>query len=238
MLLTRSVVPTGQRHVESRRLCVAGSHVALAAAGLVVVATIALGVLTPLYTDEVGYNLMLSRVFAEGRHMVGLLPQCRSAYVLGVPWTWLPGAAIYAALFHGTGLLAVKVAGIVMALLWLGLGTFLVRLGTREGTYRRFATAVFVCAHGFGQLPMIMTMGRSEGVLLVCLALYLWLALRSLRRARMRPRTAALSLGLFAIVTSVFFFSHSKAIFYAPLALAAAVMAFPRRAQLARIAAV
>ncbi len=192
-------------------------------------AALAVGMYTPLYTDEVGSKVQLSRVFAEGGRMVWLLPQCKSAFVQGVPFTWYPGAALYALLLGHAGLFGIKLAGVGAAVLWLAVGYALLSPFGGDRATRAARFGVFVAAHGFGVAPLLLVMSRAEGVLLSCLAIYTALAVRGAFESRRSTAGRAGIVAAFVLVTSVFYFSHSKALLYTPFVLLAAALTFPRK---------
>lgn len=190
-------------------------------------ALLALSLLAPLYTDEVGYKMQVVRILDEGARMVSLLPQCAGGHVLPVPASWWPAVLLHAALFRPLGLLGLKLSGLVLAVAWFALAWKV--LGTfGEGPRRARAFAVFLAAHLFGLVPFAFTMARAEGMLLVCVLVFVGFAVAGWFRRCTTTRGRALAFGAFTLAVSVFFFSHSKTVLFAPVVLLAAALSFPR----------
>jgi hypothetical protein len=190
-------------------------------------ALLGLSVLTPLYTDEVGYKAQVVRILDDGAKMVSVLPQCAGSHVLPVPLSWWPAALVYAALFRPLGLLGLKISGVVLVVLWFALAWKL--LGTfGRGPGRRRAFAVFAAAHLFGVVPLTLVMARAEGMLLLCLLVFVSFAVGGGFRKRATTPGRALAFGGFALTVSVFFFGHPKTVLFAPVVLACTALTFPR----------
>jgi hypothetical protein len=190
-------------------------------------ALLGLSLLTPLYTDEVGYKAQVVRILDDGAKMVSVLPQCAGSHVLPVPASWWPAALVHAALFRPLGLLGLKVSGALLVVLWFALAWKL--LGTfGRGPRRRRAFAVFAAAHLLGVVPFTLVMARAEGMLLLCLLVFMGFAVGDWFGRRATTRGRALAFAGFALTVSVFFFSHSKTVLFAPVVLACTALAFPR----------
>lgn len=211
--------------------------------GLAVVAsfatTLLLSIAAPLYTDEVGFKAQVTRVFEDGNAMVSLLPQCAKGHVLPVPLAWYPGVVVSTLLFRPLGLLGLKLSGVALVVAWFALAWVLLgEFGTGRQRTRRFG--LFVAAHAFGVVPFTLVMARAEGTLLVCLLVYAGFALAGWFTKRASRGFRAGMFALFAVVTSLFFFSHSKTVLWAPVVVVATVLGFRKvhRAWLAAALAV
>jgi hypothetical protein len=188
-----------------------------------------LGILVPLYSDEVATKVMQATFFLERGQVVSLLPQCDSPILRPVPLTLYPAGILYAIAYAPLGLLGIKLSGLFIAIAWMFLlGRAVVRSAPDRRT--KLARLAFIAAlHGFGVLPFVLTSARPEVLLVLCVVAYCGLALDD-RALALRSRAAhALRAILFCIITSVFFFAHPKTLLFTPFVLVCAAFAFPWR---------
>jgi hypothetical protein len=188
-----------------------------------------LGVLVPLYTDEVATKLMQSTFFLERGHVVSLLPQCDSPILRPVPLTLYPAGILYALVYAPLGLLGIKLSGLLIAAAWM---FFVARAAVRSAPDRRTKVArvaVLAALHGFGVLPFVLTSARPEVLLVLCVVAYCGFALDDRAPGERSMSARALRAILFCVVTSVFFFAHPKALLFTPFVLVCAAFAFPWR---------
>ena len=211
--------------VGPRRAVSALAYAALAA----FVCTFLVGVLVPLYSDEVATKVMQSTFFLERRQLVSLLPQCDSPILRPIPLTLYPASILYAVVYAPLGLLGIKLSGLLIAAAWMFLvARAIVRSAPDRST--KVARLAFIAAlHGFGVLPFVLTSARPEVLLVLCVVAYCGLALddRALGGRSMGGR--AVRAFVFCILTSVFFFAHPKTLLFTPFVLACAAFAFPWR---------
>ena len=188
-----------------------------------------LGILVPLYSDEVATKLMQSTFFLERGRLVSLLPQCDSPILRPIPLTLYPAGILYAIAYAPLGLLGIKLSGLLIAAAWM---FFVARAVVRSAPDRRTKVtrlAVVAALHGFGVLPFVLTSARPEVLMVLCVVAYCGFALDDRARGGRPMGARALRAVLFCILTSVFFFAHPKALLFTPFVLVCAVFAFPWR---------
>lgn len=191
-------------------------------------ALLLLSLWVPLYTDEIATKLQLARALDEGGMLVSMLPQCATSHLRPLPLVWWPAAAIYKVAFGGLGLLGLRLSGIVVAALTCAAGWLALRRvggGPRARVHRY---ALFVAMQAVGLAPLAFASARSEGVLVLCLVLFTGFALGGWAARATSPLVRAGLVVGFLVLTSVFTYTHSKAIFFAPLVVVTAVLAFPK----------
>lgn len=190
--------------------------------------TLALGFFVPLYTDEVGYHMQVSRTLLEDGRLVSLLPQC-NAFVSKVSLVSYPAAILYHLLFSRLGLLGLRVASLLLAFAWFcAVGWAIVRrVRGRNARVRKLAA--FVAMYALGVLPLTLVTARAEPILVLCLAAYLAFPLAWSKAMREGVRYRTLVTGGFILVTSVFYFSHPKALLFTPFVLLSAALTFAWR---------
>ncbi|WP_156905335.1 hypothetical protein [Chitinibacter tainanensis] len=177
-----------------------------------------LGVLVPIYSDEIAVHLSHARFFFDGFVITGLFPQCGDATWLRTPrWFEYPAILLYPLFYPSGNALHLRIAGIVWALVtiyifWFLCGKFAATLKSRVGL---FAFAISICA--LGPLPYVLVLARSEQVLLLCIVVISLVALffpicPNDTRARVLAKW-----GFWVSLLSVFYFAHPKSIFFTPL---------------------
>jgi hypothetical protein len=171
-----------------------------------------LGVLMPLYTDDVGSRMITTRAIIEGGRLVSLLPQCEGSFITPLPASQWPGALVYHVLFSWFGLAGIKLSALVLVVLVLG-GVW-VALKRRIGPF-----SAFLSVQAVGLLPLALISGRAETVLLVVIAALVALPLRwPFARVRSIRRRVLLALA-YVVMLSTFFFAHPKSLLFLPLVL-------------------
>ncbi|MBX3204658.1 MAG: hypothetical protein KF764_06285 [Labilithrix sp.] len=191
---------------------------------------LALALLVPIYTDEIGSKVQLMRALVEGGRLVMPLPQCASAYSIPIPLSWYPAAAYYHVFFLPLGLLGHKVSGLVVALGWFSLLACAVARTTRDcgARVRRFGGVVAL--HAAGTLPLALVTGRAEPFLIVLLGAFIALPVAWPIAQRRSWWGRALTTLVFIVVTSIFYDSHFKSLLFTPFVLVSAVVTFRKRA--------
>lgn len=194
---------------------------------MLLLATFLLGIFVPLYTDEVATKIVQARFFAEGGKIVTLFPQCGASFVVDTPLTWYPAAIIYAFLYAGLEPLGLRISGVAMALAWIALSFWGIVRITSIRQYSIYLYAAVAVILGLGVLPFLMILARSEQWLILLITLYCLFPIIS-RRVIFHKSTFS-KWGLFfvfCLVTSLFFYSHPKAIFFFPLVIISAFYTF------------
>jgi hypothetical protein len=188
---------------------------------------ILLGIFVPVYTDEVATKMMLARFFAENGKIVTVFPQCGPSHIINTPVLFYPAAWVYALLYAKLLPLGIRISGVLMALVYVGLiGLWLFKTNTvRRNLIYLFAAIATIL--GLGVLPFLSVISRAEQLLFLLIVLFSILPTLSNRMQLNVSGFRVLFLLLFFIlITSIFFYSHPKAIFFFPLCLASAYYTF------------
>lgn len=194
---------------------------------LLFLASLLLGIFVPLYTDEVATKILQARFFAEGGKIVTLFPQCGASFIVDTPLTWYPAAMIYAFLYAGLEPLGIRISGVAMALVWVTLSFWGILKITSIRQYSIYLYAAIAVILGLGVLPFMLILARSEQWLILLITLYCFFPIIS-RRVISHESTLN-KWGLFfvfCLVTSLFFYSHPKAIFFFPLVIVSVFYTF------------
>lgn len=193
---------------------------------------LATGIFVPVYADEAAGVLMRGMFLANDWRLNTLMPQCGPGFLQSVQWLHLPGALVSDLIMHAGTPLGVRVRGLAIGFAWL-LATWMVfRALIRSDVLRIWLFAGFVAVLGVGVLPLTLVMMRGEQMMLFLLSvlLVLPLVLRRDRAAGHQGTTAGLA-AAFCLVTSLFFYTHPKAVFFIPLVLLSAVATFGPRSR-------
>ena len=180
-------------------------------------ATLSIGILLPVYSDEVVMLWVNGRIFAEGGNLVSLFPQCSESFVSSMPLLLWPGAALYSLVFGNLSPLGIRLVGVLLGFTWFG---GLAYLCFRTFQQRRVALALFgaMCAVSFlGVLPFVWVLARTENILILCLLVLTGLASIS------RPGSRSYIKALVIVATSaLMFYVHPKTLFFLPFVVIAA----------------
>lgn len=193
---------------------------------LVFVALIVSGLLVPIYADEVSTKMTQATVFLHDGRMLTAIPQCLRYPTMRIPASWYPAAAVYQGLYSGLNPLMIRVSGIIFGLLFvLAAALGLRRVAPGNLPYWPLL-AGFVAVLGLGVLPFTLVLSRSEQWFLLLLTYFAFSPLLS-------PRGGVLFSGLHALVfvtcTSLLFYTHPKAAFFAPVVIVSGWIAFRGR---------
>lgn len=197
---------------------------------LAFMASIALGLLVPVYVDEVATKLVQARFLAEGGQMLSLFPQCASGFILDTPLTWYPAAAVFSLLYGYLQPVGLRIAGIATVLAWVAAfaGWVFLTIPAGRGRLRNLAGMAGIL--GLGVLPLTMGLARPEQWLVLLLTCYLTLAAGAGRLdSRGRAWTPAVLFAAFLLMTSLLNFVHPKALFFLPFVIVAACCVFGTR---------
>jgi hypothetical protein len=185
-----------------------------AAAGLA--ATFLLGILVPLYTDEIGWRFQ-ERAWIDGVDR-GYNDICGPNTFARPPWFMLPvrwfSATANQALADP---LFVRIEGVLCVLAWAAMLWLLVsRLGDGLARRRRMQALVFSLL-GLGTLPFLQVLSRPEQPLLLTFTLILLITLGFPRRSG--ASAAWLKGAAIVALTGIAVSYHLKGVAYAPIAL-------------------
>jgi hypothetical protein len=190
-------------------------------------AAIGLGVLVPVYVDEVATNLAQARFLAESGQMLSLFPQCSSGFVLKTPATWYPAALVFALLYGDLNPLGLRIAGVLLFLVWLAVFAGWVFGMTPDARQRLRTMAGMTAILGLGVLPLTLILARPEQWLFLILTCFLALAANADRLlSKGRFWKPAVLLAVFLLLTSLLNYAHPKALFFLPFVLVAAACIF------------
>lgn len=190
-------------------------------------AAIGLGVLVPVYVDEVATNLAQARFLAERGHMLSLFPQCGSGFVLETPPTWYPAALVFALLYGDLPPLGLRIGGVLLLLVWLAVFVNWVFGMIPDARQRLRTVAGMTAILGLGVLPLTLILARPEQWLFLILTCFLALAAGADHLlSKGRFWLPALLLAVFLLLTSLLNYAHPKALFFLPFVLVAAVCIF------------
>jgi hypothetical protein len=190
-------------------------------------AAIGLGILVPVYVDEIATKLVQARFLAEHGQMLSLFPQCSSGFVLETPTSWYPAALVFALLYGGLQPLGLRVAGVLLFLVWLAVFVNWVFGMTADARQRLRTVAGMTAILGLGVLPLTVILARPEQWLVLILSCFLSLAAGADRLwSRGRLWIPALLLAVFLLLTSLLNYAHPKALFFLPFVLLAAACVF------------
>lgn len=198
--------------------------VALAVPALAMV-TLVVGVLIPIYSDEIAIQMARARFFVEGGALLNLAPQCRSLVAV-IPVSWYPGAVFNAILYSGAGDLGLRIRGMAVCAGWLSL--MWVWAGRHPQTLipRRSFQSFIISLNMLGVLPFVLVLARSEQLLVLALIAYCMLALFWRVEASDGISVTSLKAALLFSITSVFLLTHPKALFFAPVILGSTWLIF------------
>lgn len=191
---------------------------------VVLAAMLLIGLLLPLYSDEVGWRLQeragfdgVDKLFSE---------QCGPNTLAVPPWFMMP-VRWYSALFNGAWPtpFAVRLSGVAYALIWLVLLLALIRRLTVDGQRRGQLTTLACGLMGLGVMPWLLVWSRPEQpiILSVTAALLIGITGAQDKRPRLWAPVAILMLGIIALSY------HFKTLILIPLFLTAMVTAAPPR---------
>ncbi len=165
--------------------------------------------------------------------MLSLFPQCASGFILDTPISWYPAALIYSFLYSNLGPLGIRLAGVTTAYIWLGLLSYwaIVTIPVRQDRIRLLAAIAAVL--GLGVLPFTLVLARAEQWLVLLVTIYCMFPAFSERAFHLESRwRAAIWLIVFCIVTSLFYYTHAKAVFFLPVVIVSAGYFFGARHKL------
>lgn len=182
------------------------------------------GLLTPLYSDEVGWRLQeragidgLDKLYSE---------QCGPNTLAVPPWFMMP-ARWYSAFFNTAwpDPLAVRLSGVAYALMWVVLLLMLVRRVTEDPLRREWLTMLGCGLMGLGVLPWLLVWSRPEQPIILAATASVLLALppRGQQSTRWWVPVAILVLATIAMAY------HFKTLVLLPLFITAMLVSMPPR---------
>jgi hypothetical protein len=176
------------------------------------------GVIVPIYADEVALRMMKLGFFSQDQRMLTLLPQCHSNLGYPIPWSWFPAAIGTALLFGDMHPMGIRMLGISIALVWLSLLVFLL-VSLVSGRQRQISwLSAALATLGVGVLPLFLVFSRPEQWLLLFLTLFIIFPFIS-KIIGWVPSNFGYTglLVIYCLLVSLTFFAHPKALFFLPL---------------------
>ncbi len=188
-----------------------------------------LGLLLPVYTDEVGWRMQL-RAGIDGGFDRMLSDICGPNTIAAPPWFMWPHRWVTGWLnLTFADPLYVRIVGVASALGWaFALRAVIARIAAPP-PLRHALTALAFGLLGFGVLPIMLVMSRPDALVLLCVTLAILatvLAGRAAARARWLWPLAVALLGVLALS------AHLKGILFAPVFLLCLFFACPAKAAL------
>lgn len=200
-------------------------------AGILVI--LCVSVFVPVYGDEVATRIMRGMFFVNGWQFNSMLPQCSPDYLRPVPVSLLPAAMLYNFIYAASTPLGLRLTGLAIELGWLSATLLTIR--SVFHTSQRWRTAVIwlACIVGLGVLPLTLSMARGEQMLLLILTVVIGFPSLLASRTELQRDGALIACAIvFCIVTSLFFYTHPKALFFFPVLLVSAWQCFWARRKL------
>lgn len=174
------------------------------------------GILVPIYSDEIAIHLSRARYLFDGFKITGLFPQCESSWLRSPLWSEYP-AVIFNFIFRPSGNpLYLRISGIAFAVAWFFLVWFFLGKAIQDKGRKFFLWSLLISICALGPLPYVMVLARPEQVLLFLLTLFCIFALYFPILSNDEWYKILGKLSLFFCALSFLYFSHPKAIFFAP----------------------
>ena len=184
----------------------------------------------PLYTDEVQWKALGSRLFLDNFSLNYLFPACTAGFIQPVPISWWPSRLIDATIYSNAGNpLMIRYIGIATYFaIWAGIGWIIHRLWRDIPLWICISVALGLTS--FGMLTPLLVMNRPEqGILvpfLVIVGIYLVSRERTELPGQARSWLYCLVLGL---LVWLMLGAHLKSFVLLPIAILAAAAAIRRR---------
>ncbi|MFI5183592.1 MAG: hypothetical protein ACHQNV_04275 [Vicinamibacteria bacterium] len=191
----------------------------------VFIVTLLMGLLLPIYTDEITWKAATARTFLDGNVNIWMFPQCGASFAVAPPWFMLPARLIdhwlYADLSE-PGRLRLIGAGILAC--WIAL--LVAALPRPVGVSRWSLVSVGAGILGLGVLPFILMMNRPEQLMRLLISLFL-VAPFIVKPARPRSLRALGGALLVALLASILLAQHPKSLYFMPVVVASAAYVVP-----------
>lgn len=198
------------------------------------VAILMIGLLVPIYADEVAFRMMRAGFFSEGQRVLTLLPQCHPDLALPIPLSMFPAAFSVSLIVSGLPPIGVRIAGLSTAFVWVCLLALLIRFLLIERQSQSSWLSGILAILGLGVLPLTLILARSEQWLLVLITLFVVFPLATARLGQSRFDWSQVGLlAVFCMAVSLAFYAHPKALFFLPLFAVSAYCSFHGKSRLA-----
>ena len=186
-----------------------------------------LGMFLPLYTDELATKIMQSRFFAEHGRLLTLFPQCESGFISDTPYSWYPAAVIYSFIYSQLEPLGIRIAGVVTSLMSLVVLFYWISSKALISKDKILLCATVAAIFGLGVFPFVLVLARAEQWLVLLIVTYCLFPIISKRLLQHKNKLVEIaSFIIFCILTSFFFYTHTKSIFFFPMIFISALYSF------------
>ncbi|WP_244858235.1 hypothetical protein [Pseudomonas sp. PP3] len=176
------------------------------------------GIFLPIYSDEVVTKFKIARFFLEEGQMLSFFPQCTTTVGHEVAWVFYPAAALISSIYAYLGPLGLRISGIALALIWFALLAYWCLRQSKNSWSGHFT--LLAALGSLGVLPYLWVLSRPEQFMFLPILIFCIAAMHppiNVGRWQQVGGTIAL-----AVLGSVFFYAHSKTIFFTPFFLASA----------------
>ena len=190
------------------------------AVGTLAIGSFALACFVPIYTDEIAWKIIQSRVTQDGGMSppLSLEPSC-GPYSFAVPMLLYPFRWADSLVFGAmTSPLALRLLGFGTALAWLVLAGALATNIGRPRLSRGVVAAGLLALATIGVMPFLLVISRPEQVLLIALTCFLYPLLKPVSVPPSLGRALVLAVGGWALC-SYALAAHPRAAFAVPLML-------------------
>jgi hypothetical protein len=176
-------------------------------------------VMVPIYSDEIALKLVKTDVWLADFNLRSLFPQCSLSYEY-VPASLLPGAMVYSVIYSSNDPIILRLIGVFIVFLWLSVIWAISNkiFGSNlDKTKTIYLALVAVCS--LGVAPFIYVLFRPEAIMLLGILILIWTSLNLTDITKNSRLVRFVAMAVFLTISSLVFYAHPKALFYAPLIL-------------------
>lgn len=189
----------------------------------------ATGILVPVYSDEVVTKWNTSRFFIEDGVAVALYPQCSGAVGRFIPYLFYPSAIFMDFLYFGRSPFELRLLGMLIGLVPFVLLFAYILFGSDRLSKVQSSGFFALAIAGLGFLPYLQVIARPEQMLMCGIIFF---ACYPLVFQKLKSGISVLfEFLVWLLVANLLFFSHPKAIFFAPLVVASGYLTLPNRSK-------
>jgi len=170
----------------------------------------------PIYSDEIQWKLIASRIFLDGGKLLYFFPACESGFLLDTPLSALPARWIDSLIYSGANnFQLIRWIGcfqfLVLSVLW----TWMLHVNSKLSLKISFliVSSFFVV----GVLPFLMVLNRPEQSLLIWLSLGLSISI-ALKKITIKSFSLRIFLTFFVVLlASLIAGAHPKGLYFLPV---------------------
>lgn len=173
--------------------------------------------MVPIYSDEMAFKLLRENVWLADFNLRSLFPQCSLPYEY-VPASLLPGAMVYSLIYSSNDPAILRFTGVFIVFLWMSvLWSISNKTFGSNKTKTIYLALVAVCS--LGVTPFIYVLFRPEAIMLLGILILIWISLNLKGFTKNSGLVRFIATAVFFTISSLVFYAHPKALFYAPLIL-------------------